>query len=204
VHYRLGWILFPSLLKAKISRIKNASTRGRGIMTTSKRDSLGQEDEKWFYQETLRGERAIIGAVVLDNSLMKHAHEHLSFASFNILRHQPIFAAMVELDKRKEAISIQSILDELRSHGKIDAAGGEEYVTTLDEDVPKALTVGQQDYADRFVLLTISKAASAAALSEDYSAEDVARIFFEKAQKFRALKGWTQSPLLKEGEGDTN
>jgi hypothetical protein len=175
-----------------------------GYMTELKKDILGEEDEEQFARDTLRGERALIGAVIQENSLMKHATEYLLPASFNVSQHPPIFLAMIELYKRKAAISTESITRELRAQGKLDAAGGEEYVTSLGRDVPRSLTAGQNDHEDRFIIATIGAAAKAAALSGQVGAEDVARILLERMEKFRALKGWKQVPLIKEDEGYTN
>lgn len=174
-------------------------------------DKYRQDDEKQFAKDTMRGERAIIGAVILHNDLMEHATEHLLPDSFNMNIHRPIFAAMVELHRRGTAISIESILNQLRSHGDLDAAGGEDYVTSLNEEVPLRLTAEQPDYVDRFILVVIGKATSAAALSGDYSAKEVASKYFEKTQKLRELRGWKENPLLKdlhqlseEREGEIN
>jgi replicative DNA helicase len=155
------------------------------------------DDEDLFAKDTLHSERALIGAVIIDNSLMKHATEHIVPASFNITQHRPIFAAMVELHKREEAISIESIVNQLRSHNDLDAAGGKEYITSLDNNVPSKLTPEQPDYVDRFILSVIGKAISAAALSGHYSPKEVAGIFFEKTQNLRELRGGKESPLLK-------
>lgn len=169
-------------------------------MSETRLDRYSQDDEKQFAQDTLRGERAIIGAVILDNSLMKHATEHLLPSSFNVIMHPPIFATMVELDKRGTAISVENIVNELRSHGDLEAAGGDEYVTSLGGDVPFRLTAEQPDYVDRFILVVIGRATSAAAISGDYSAKDVVNMYFEKTQKLRELRGWGESPLLKKSD----
>ncbi|HZH92061.1 MAG TPA: DnaB-like helicase N-terminal domain-containing protein [Pyrinomonadaceae bacterium] len=176
-------------------------------MADPKEDLYSQNDEKQFTRETLHGERAIIGAVIRDNDLMKYAAEHLSPASFNISEHHHIFAAMSELYKRQVAISKQNIVSELRSRDNLDASGGEEYVASLDEDVPFRLTAEQDDYVDRFILVAIGKATSATALNGDFSAKDVINMYFEKTQKLRELRGWKASPLLDRADAlveDTN
>ncbi|HEX8634520.1 MAG TPA: DnaB-like helicase N-terminal domain-containing protein [Pyrinomonadaceae bacterium] len=173
-------------------------------MADPKEDLYSQNDEKQFIKETLHGERAIIGAVIQDNGLMKYAAEHLSPASFNIFEHHHIFAAMSELYKRQAAISKQNIVSELRLRDALDMAGGEEYVTSLDLDVPFRLTAEQNDYVDRFILVAIGKATSAAALNGDFSAKDVINMYFDKTQRFKELKGWETNPLLEEDKGFTN
>ncbi len=148
---------------------------------------MQQQDEAEFYKSTQKNEKAFIGAILLDNTLMDYALEHLDSNSFVIGKHRPIFATMIELYRRHDIISPEYIIKELRVHGDLAEIGGEGYIYSLNENVPRALTMDQDDYIERFAIMAVSMSMIAAAFSE-MQLTDIFNLFSGKLGRVRELR----------------
>jgi replicative DNA helicase len=81
-------------------------------------------------------ERAILGAVLLDNALISQAVEHLKPEDFYGPLHRRIFNAMVSLFEASKRIDPILIGEELKKDGSIDAIGGVATITNLTYGLP--------------------------------------------------------------------
>lgn len=86
-------------------------------------------------------ERAILGSVLLDNSVLKVIREELEAADFNLPQNQVIFLCMAALADSQKPIDLLTITDELHRTSQLDRAGGAAYVSSLADGVPKASNV---------------------------------------------------------------
>ncbi len=148
---------------------------------------MQQEGEVKFYESTQKNEKAFLGAILLENSLMAQALEHLDKNSFVIGKHRAIFAAMVELSKRQEDINPENIVREVRVHYDLDKAGGESYIRSLIDNVPSVLTIWHDGYIERFALISIAMSITAAAFS-DLDSKSVANLISEKLSQIERLR----------------
>ena len=76
-------------------------------------------------------ERAILGAVILDNSLIAQAVELLKPETFYVPSHRRIFLAMITLFEHGSEINPVLIAEELRRDNSLESAGGMIFLSNL-------------------------------------------------------------------------
>lgn len=81
-------------------------------------------------------ERAILGAVLLDNGLISQAIELLYSDDFYVPSHRKIFAAMARLFERGDEISAVLIGEELKKEHSLESVGGISFITNLAYGLP--------------------------------------------------------------------
>ncbi len=81
-------------------------------------------------------ERAILGAILLDNSLIAQSVEHLKPADFYSPLHRRIFGAMISLFEASRKIDPILISEELKREGNIESIGGVVTITNLTFGLP--------------------------------------------------------------------
>ena len=81
-------------------------------------------------------ERAILGAILLDNGLIAQAVEHLKPEDFYGPLHRRIFNAMISLFETSKRIDPILIGEELKKEGSIEALGGIATITNLTYGLP--------------------------------------------------------------------
>lgn len=86
-------------------------------------------------------EKAILGAILLDNAVMKEAAELLSPEDFYGQAHKRIFAAMLGLFENTLQINTSTLASELRKAESFEAAGGFSYLVSLLEGMPNFKTI---------------------------------------------------------------
>ncbi|MBN2721117.1 MAG: replicative DNA helicase [Proteobacteria bacterium] len=91
--------------------------------------------------QNLEAERAILGAVLVDNEVIYGVMELLEPSLFYQPSHQLIFSNMLELSERGQPIDIVTLSDRLRSSGNFDKAGGPDYIASLADEVPTSAGV---------------------------------------------------------------
>src|SRR4030095_2035770 len=81
-------------------------------------------------------ERAILGSVLLDNSLVNHAIELLRPEDFYVRAHQFVFRSMIALSERGSEIDPLLLSEELRREGVLEQAGGMTFISELTYGLP--------------------------------------------------------------------
>jgi replicative DNA helicase len=92
--------------------------------------------------QNLEAERAVLGAVLMDNDALYTVMEILVPSDFHQPSHRLLFSTMLDLSERGEPIDIVILADRLRSGGNLDKAGGPDYLPTLADEVPTSAGVG--------------------------------------------------------------
>jgi len=95
--------------------------------------------------QNLEAERAVLGAILMDNETVYTVMEILEPSAFYQPSHRLIFNTMLDLSERGEPIDIVTLVDRLRSTGNLDKAGGADYLPTLADEVPTS--AGVANYA---------------------------------------------------------
>ena len=81
-------------------------------------------------------ERAILGAILLDNALIAQAIEQLQPSDFYLPLHRQIFKAMIALFEQSQRIDPILIGEELKKEGILDSIGGVSTITNLTFGLP--------------------------------------------------------------------
>jgi replicative DNA helicase len=92
---------------------------------------------------SLESERAVLGAVLLDDRAIFPAAEVLTVEDFYLESHREIFRAMLALSEEDTAIDTFTLREELRRRNKEEAAGGPAYLASLTDGLPRGLNVGR-------------------------------------------------------------
>lgn len=87
---------------------------------------------------SLEAERAVLGAVLLEPSLLPRAVELLGPEEFYKEGHRKIYAAMLRLFERSEPADLLTVTEELRRAGELDEVGGPATLATLMEEAALA------------------------------------------------------------------
>lgn len=82
------------------------------------------------------GERAILGAIILDNSLVNQAIELLKAEDFYVRAHQFVFRGMISLSERGAEINPILLGEELRREGVLEQVGGIAFISELTYGMP--------------------------------------------------------------------
>lgn len=92
-------------------------------------------------QSPIEAEMSVLGAVILDNTVLLDVSDTLRPEDFGDELHRVIFKAMGELNAKGMPIDEVSLTAHLKATGRIDAVGGALYVLGLVERTPTAANV---------------------------------------------------------------
>lgn len=81
-------------------------------------------------------ERAILGAIILDNALISQAIELLKPEDFYVPPHRRVFLAMIGLFEHGSEINPILIAEELRREGEVESVGGLSFISNLTYGLP--------------------------------------------------------------------
>jgi replicative DNA helicase len=81
-------------------------------------------------------ERAILGSIILDNSLVNQAIELLRSDDFYVRAHQFVFRAMLSLSERGGEINPILLGEELKREGALEQTGGVSFISELTYGLP--------------------------------------------------------------------
>lgn len=89
----------------------------------------------------LDAERAVLGAVILDNDALQVARETLSPSDFFLNEHGRLFQVMLELSQHGVSIDYVTLVDKLESIDALERCGGAAYVASLGDGLPRVSNV---------------------------------------------------------------
>jgi replicative DNA helicase len=85
---------------------------------------------------SIESERAVLGAIILDDKAIFPATEILTAEDFCLAAHREIFGAMLTLAEEETSIDIFTLREELRRRKKEASAGGPAYLAALTDGLP--------------------------------------------------------------------
>jgi replicative DNA helicase len=91
----------------------------------------------------LEAERAVLGAVLLDNAALSIAQMHVRAADFYHPAHAVVFESMVAIAARSEPVDVLTLRQELTARRRINAVGGLQFLGELPEATPTIANVEQ-------------------------------------------------------------
>jgi hypothetical protein len=125
----------------------------------------------------IEAERAILGAVLIDNRTLDTAIEKLKLEDFFHHHHQLIYRQMIALSEEHQAIDLITLTEKLKRAAELESVGGAAYISQLMDGVPHVTNV------EHYVRIVKDDAARRRAISEaqaitaaSYERQDVAEI----------------------------
>lgn len=88
--------------------------------------------------EDLAAERAVLGAVLADNTVIANVAEVVNADDFSSPAHSQIYAAVLALDGQNKRVDHLTLSEELKTRGELAGVGGPVYLMGLDLQVPYA------------------------------------------------------------------
>ncbi len=107
---------------------------------------IGGDDEGAGRYEDLAAEKAVLGAVLTDNTILTDLAALVSHDDFAHPAHGQIFEAMLDLDSNGQKVDHLTLAERLKQLGKLQVIGGPQYLMQLDLVVPS--TANAQQYAE--------------------------------------------------------
>jgi replicative DNA helicase len=89
----------------------------------------------------LEAERSILGAILVHNDAFNLAAQVVDARDFYREAHRRIFARIIELNERGQAIDFITLKEELVRNGELEQVGGPAYIASLADGVPRATNV---------------------------------------------------------------
>ena len=86
-------------------------------------------------------ERSLLGALLIDGSLLTRVMEHVVPEDFASEPHRLVYEACLALSDRKEAVDLVMVESELERNGRLARAGGTAYLASLLDNVPDVESV---------------------------------------------------------------
>ena len=116
-------------------------------------------------------ERAVIGATLIDENAVSTAQQYLRPEDFYSPRHRKIYEAVLSLSSKGTRPDLLTLSGELEHSGKLDEAGGNDYIASLTHAVPSSANTEfyariVQDCSLRRGLIQISGETGAKAFDE--------------------------------------
>ncbi len=123
-------------------------------------------------------ERAILGAILLDNQAYPQAAEFLRAGDFSLDSHRRIYLRMTELSESGRPIDYVTLTEQLGQHNEIESVGGTVYVMSLTDGLPRVKNIDQyvRIVKDKALLRGLIHAATSAiekAYDQDAPAEEI-------------------------------
>ena len=91
--------------------------------------------------QNIEAEQAVLGAIFLEPDSLLVASEILAPEDFYRVSHQKIFACMLSLNEKGQAVDIVTVTDELQAENQLENVGGISYLTELAGAVPTAANI---------------------------------------------------------------
>jgi len=90
---------------------------------------------------SLDAEKAVLGAILIDNSTFDQAAEALTPDDFYFEGHRKIFIGMLELSRTFKPIDTLTVANELQNTNELEGLGGLPYVSGLMDGVPRVANI---------------------------------------------------------------
>src|SRR5512145_347203 len=123
----------------RLSLFSRKSTRHNQLMATP--DFIREQPFERALPNSSEAERAILGAILLDNGLISQAIEQLRPEDFYVPSHRRIFIAMIALFERGGEINPILIGEELKKENALEAVGGISFITNLTYGLPHSTNI---------------------------------------------------------------
>lgn len=90
---------------------------------------------------SLEAERAVLGAVLLDNTALTRATTMVCAGDFFLQQNRQIFTSMIQLSEKQQPIDPVTLVDHLNGRGELENAGGMGYLSQLADGLPRVTNI---------------------------------------------------------------
>jgi replicative DNA helicase len=139
---------------------------------------------------SLEAEQSVLGAVLMDPSVITQVLDQLKPRYFYLSQHREIFSAMVRMFSEGKVIDFVTLLDELKAAGIYDDAGGKAYLLQLAQMVPSIANV--MAYAkivrEKYYLRSLISASRDIISSAEEESDDVQTVVDAAEQKIYDIR----------------
>lgn len=163
-----------------------------GTGTREKRTDRQADDQLRTPPHSQEAEEAVLGALLLDRGAIHRAMELLEPKQFYYPRNGEVFAAMVELYRRSEAVDIITLTEELKKAGKLEMAGGSSYLGSLQASVATGAHV------EHYARIVMEKATLRSLIT---AASEITKACFEAREDAVDLLDTVESQILSISQG---
>ena len=151
----------------------------------------------------LEAEQATLGAMLLDWSSVSDVITYLRADRFYSQQNQIIFDAMMNLFSKGVKGDMLTLIDDLTKSGKLEAAGGVSYISSLTDVVPTSANVDYYakivlDESTRRDLIKISSEIKADSFDETHDSRGILEDAEQKIFKLTDLNQSTQVYAMKD------
>jgi len=91
--------------------------------------------------QSIEAEQSVLGGVLLDNSALDQILDIVREEDFYRDAHRKIFATMVDMSDKDEAIDYLTLQERLKQRGHLEEVGGAGYISTLTDVIPTSANV---------------------------------------------------------------
>lgn len=134
--------------------------------------------------QNVEAEQSVLGSMIIDRNAIAQAGEALRGEDFYRENHKMIFQAIISLFQKDIPVDLITLLENLKSTERLEAAGGITYVTQLRDSVPS--TANLESYIkivkDKSVLRKLIRSSSEI-IEESYSKQDDVPKVLDGAEK---------------------
>ncbi len=134
----------------------------------------------------LEAERAILGAILLDNGALDAAVEIVRPGDFLLSQHRLVFAYMIKLREEQEPIDPVILAEKLLHDGQLEDAGGVAYLSQLADGLPRSTNVGRYARIVKEKALLRGLAYAGEAITESALREDDPRQILDRIEVLSA------------------
>ena len=89
----------------------------------------------------IQAEKSVLGAVLIDSSVLNLVAEFLKSDHFYLPEHKMVYSAMLVLFEKQEPIDLITIQNQLKHQGTLKKTGGKSYLSELIDTVPTSAYV---------------------------------------------------------------
>ncbi len=139
--------------------------------------------------QNIEAEEAVLGAILLVPDILPGLAEKIKAEDFYRFAHQQIFTSMLSISETGEPVDIVTLAAKLQDVGKIEEAGGVEYLLALSRSVPTAANAEYhaQIIADRALLRRLIGVSTEIAQSGYTATGDVTELLDQAERRILAL-----------------
>lgn len=99
------------------------------------------------FPHNLEVERALLGSILLDNTALSVALEHINKDDFFSDAHRITFEKMTGISEKNRTIDLLTLSEEFSKEGLLEKAGGPAYLAALTDGVPAGSTASVTEYS---------------------------------------------------------
>jgi replicative DNA helicase len=148
---------------------------------------------------SLEAEQSALGSILIDPTVLTQVLDHLKPQYFYLQQHREIFSAMLRMFSSSEVIDFVTLLDELKTAGVYDEAGGKAYLLQLAQMVPSVANA--QAYAkivqEKYFLRSLINVSREIITSAQEESDDVQTVVDAAEQKIYDIRQDKQNDGLR-------